>query len=464
VIGGLSNNIEKRVHMAIDLPRELALKILYDINEKGAYSNISLNKHLESMELKSLDKGFITELVYGTLKWRLSIDWVIEQFSSVKIKKISPWILNILRLGVYQLLYTNKIPESAACNESVNLSKKFGHAASSRYVNGVLRGIARKRNEIKYPDEEKENIKYLSVKYSHPEWMIKGWVHRFGKEFTKNLLDSNNGIPELTIRVNLLKTSKESLIEELRKENIECESGKYSSEALVLKNSSSISRLESFKRGLFQVQDESSMLVARILDPKPEELVMDVCSAPGGKSTHIAELMQNKGTVIARDVHEHKIKIINEAASRLGLNIIKAEIFDATGVDNEKINKADRVLVDAPCTGLGIIRRKPDIKWARNQADRTEIVKLQKKILDASSKYVKPGGLLVYSTCTIEPEENEEVVKEFLRNNSEFEAVDITGMLPEKLRKPTAAEGYVQLYPNVDGVDGFFISKMMRKT
>lgn len=448
--------------MAVDLPREMALKILYDISEKGAYSNISLNKHLESVELRSLDKGFITELVYGTLKWRLTIDWVIEQFSSIKIRKISPWILNILRLGVYQLLYTDKIPESAACNESVNLSKKFGHAASSRYVNGVLRSVARNRDKIKYPEALEDATKFLSVKYSHPEWMVKEWVNRFGEEFTRSLLDSNNGIPDFSIRINTLKTTIEQLKESLANEGVQCEKGKFSEEALIIKNPSSVVRLEAFKNGWFQVQDESSMLVAKILDPKPEELVMDVCSAPGGKSTHMAQLMKNKGTVVSRDIHEHKIKIIKEAASRLGLDIIKAEIFDASELDAGYVDKADRVLVDAPCTGYGIIRRKPDIKWSRNISDRDEIMKLQSRILDASSRYVKPGGILVYSTCTIEPEENEGAVYEFLKRNGNFELVDFTELLPDKLNKPGAKKGFIQLYPNIDGVDGFFISKLMR--
>lgn len=446
--------------MTVDLPRELALKILYDINEKGAYSNISLNKHLESMELRPLDKSFITELVYGTLKWRLSIDWVIEQFSSIKIKKISPWILNILRLGVYQLIHTDKIPPSAACNESVNLSKKFGHAASSRYVNGVLRNIARNKDKIQFPDKHKELIKYLSVTYSHPEWMAEEWVNRFGKEFAEALLSSNNEIPALTVRANTLRISAAELSKKLVEEGVKAEPGKYDEEALVIENSSSISRLEAFKKGYFQVQDESSMLVAKILEPKAGELIMDVCSAPGGKATHIAQLMNNEGTVIARDVHEHKIRIIDEAARRLGLDIIKAGIFDASELDNKFLEKADRVLVDAPCTGFGIIRRKPDIKWGRNLSDKTEIVRLQKKILETCSKYVKPGGTLVYSTCTIEQEENLEVVEEFLKSNPEFKRVDIGALLPEKLRKPSAKDGHIQLYPNVDGIDGFFIARL----
>lgn len=449
--------------MTVDVARETALKILYEINEKGAYSNISINKYLEANDLREIDRSFITDLVYGTVKWRLAIDWAIKQFSSIKLKKVSPWILNILRLGAYQIMYADRIPESAACNESVKLARKYGHEASSRYVNGVLRSIARNRENITYPDKKTELARYLSVKYSHPEWMISLWIERYGREFTESLLSSNNEIPELTIRVNTLKLSKSELADALKQTGIDVYDGRYVDEALRIKNSSSISRLEAYVKGYFQVQDESSMMVGRILDPKPGELVMDVCSAPGGKATHIAQLMKNEGTVIARDVHEHKIKLIENAARRLDLNIIKTEVFDASEIDNNYIERADRVLVDAPCTGLGIIRRKPDIKWARNAGDKNEITSLQFRILSASAKYVKPGGVLVYSTCTIEPEENEYMIKRFMESNPEFDAADIAPQLPDKLMKPDAHKGYIQLFPNVDEVDGFFIAKLVKR-
>ncbi|MCX7921871.1 MAG: 16S rRNA (cytosine(967)-C(5))-methyltransferase RsmB [Clostridia bacterium] len=449
--------------MAIDSTREIALKILYDINEKGAYSNISINKYLEGHELKSIDRAFITDMVYGAVKWRLTIDWIIEQFSSVKIKKISPWILNILRLGVYQLIYTDKVPESAACNESVNLAKRYGHQASSRYVNGVLRGIARNKDGIKYPDKKKNFNQFLSVKYSHPQWLVDQWIERFGRDFTESLLSSNNEIPDFTVRVNTLKASKEQLIESLKESGIDVENGKHLDEAVVIKNPSSITKLEAFKKGYFQVQDESSMLVAKVLDPKPGEFVMDVCSAPGGKSTHIAQIMNNEGTVISRDVHEHKIKIIEEAVNRLGIRIVKTELFNAVELDERHIEKADRVLIDAPCTGLGIIRKKPDIKWARNIEDKKEITALQRRILDTCSRYVKPGGFLVYSTCTIEHEENEDIIEGFLKENKSFQPVDIAPLLPEALKKPGTEKGYVQLYPNVDRLDGFFIAKLQKR-
>jgi len=448
--------------MSVDLARETALKILYEVNEKGAYSNIALNRHLESEVLKNIDRAFITELVYGAIKWKLSIDWIIQQFSNIKLKRISPWVMNILRLGVYQIMYTDRIPESAVCNESVKLAKRYGHSASGGYVNAILRNVARNKDKINFPDKSANFEHYLSVKYSHPEWMVKQWIKRYGEQFTEELLKSNNEIPDFTVRVNTLKTTREKLMEDLEAESIRVRKGRFIDEAIVLENPSAVTKLESFKKGCFQVQDESSMLVGIILDPKPGELVMDVCSAPGGKATHIAQLMKNEGIVVARDIHEHKIKLIREAADRLGITIIKTEVFDALEIDNNYIEKADRVLVDAPCTGLGIIRKKPDIKWARNQEDKKEIIELQQRILSAASKYVRPGGVLVYSTCTIEPDENEEVVKSFLKTHPDFKLSDISDAIPEKLMKRTAKDGYIQLYPNIDGVDGFFISKLIK--
>lgn len=448
--------------MMVDLPRETALKILYDINEKGAYSNIAVDKFLEAGELKAVDRAFVTELVYGITKWRLTIDWIITQFSSIKLKKISPWILNTLRLGIYQIIYMDRVPESAACNESVKLARKYGHQASSGYVNGVLRNIARNKSKIQYPDEKTDMVKYLSIRYSHPEWLVEKWLGQFGREFTEDLLESNNGIPDLVIRTNTLKASREDLLYKLKAEGVEAEAGRYAPEAIRLKKPSSMMNSDLFRQGYFQVQDESSMLAAQVLDPKPGELVMDLCSAPGGKATHIAQLMKNKGRVVARDIHPHKIRLIEEAVERLGTTIVEPEVFDAAIPDDKFTGKADRVLLDAPCTGYGILQRKPDIKWSRSPSDQAEITALQKKLLEVGSGYLKPGGVLVYSTCTIGNEENEDVVKEFVRIHDEFEFCAIDKLLPEQLAE-RGKSGYLQLYPNLDGVDGFFIAKIQKK-
>lgn len=447
--------------MGVDLARETALKVLYDINEKGAYSNISINRHLDMGGLKDVDKAFITEMVYGTIKWKLKLDYIISQFSRIKLKKLSPWIKNILRLGLYQVIYMDRVPDSAVCNESVKLAKRYGHSASGGFVNGVLRNIIRKKDEIKYPNKKKQLLDYLSVIYSHPAWMVDRLIDVYGHNFTEDLLKSNNEVAPYTVRVNTLKISRDELIQELKKEGIKSYYGKYLDEALIVENPTSTREMETFKKGYFQVQDESSMLVAKILDPEPGELIIDVCSAPGGKATHIAQLMNNKGTVIARDIHEHKVKLIDDTVNKLGTEIVKTQVFDALKVDETLVGKCDGVLVDAPCTGLGIIRRKPDIKWTRNTDDEKEIARLQLAILKSSSQYVKPGGVLVYSTCTVLPEENEEVIKKFMNTVNGFE-MDELEIPAETDLKSHYKRGCIRLYPHEHGVDGFFIARMKR--
>lgn len=447
--------------MAVDLARETALKILYDISENEAYSNIAVNRRLEGEQLRELDRAFATDLVYGTVKWLLQIDYIIDRFSSIKLKKLSPWIKNILRLGIYQILHTDKIPVSAACNTSVDLAKRYGHQASSRFVNAVLRNIAKSRDNIPYPDKS-NIIEYFSIVYAYPKLLVENWVTLFGAEFTEALLKSNNQVPEFTIRVNTLKTGRKELIEQLAREGVKALPGKYLEDAVVLENPSSITKLDSFKNGYFTVQDESSMLAAIVLDPQPGELVLDVCSAPGGKTTHMAQQMKNSGKIIARDIHTHKLKLIQDTCIRLGIKIVETEQFDACELDEKMLGKADRVLVDAPCSGLGIIRKKPDIKYSRHFEQQKELVALQRRILKNAAAYVKPGGCLIYSTCTTQPEENLENIKWFLEENKQFKLVGFKDLLPEKLEGITSKDGFIQLYPNIHQTDGFFISKISR--
>lgn len=459
--GGFPDGSE-RPELKLDNAREAALKILYEINEKGAYSNIALNKYFSSAELRDIDRAFAAEIVYGTVKWKLTLDRVIAAYSNIKIEKLSPWILNILRLGAYQILHMAKVPQSAACNESVKLAGRYGHKASAGFVNAVLRNVARNGGKIDLPSRQEDPAGYFAVTYSYPKWLVEKYIGLFGEEFAEGLLDSGNGIPELTVRVNTLKTTVTGLVEEFAADGVEAIPGKYSNEAVIIKSTVSIGALAAFKEGLFQVQDQSSMLPAAVLAPLPGERVLDACSAPGGKTTHMAQLMRNSGTVLARDIYEHKLKLIEDAAKRLGIDIIKCELYDAACPDSTNEGAFDRVLLDAPCTGLGIVRRKPDIKWARETKDIDGITALQKKLLQTVSLSVKPGGTLVYSTCTILPEENEEVVRGFLQENGSFEAVDIAQFLPAGLAEH--AKGcMLQTYPNRDGIDGFFVARLRRK-
>jgi len=447
--------------MKLDIAREAALKILVEINEKGAYSNIALNKYFSSAKLSDIDKAFVSELVYGTVKWKLTLDRVIAAYSNIKMEKLSVWILNILRLGAYQILYMTKVPHSAAVNESVKLAGRYGHKASAGFVNALLRNIARNGAGKVLPSKEQEPEEYLSVRYSYPKWLAEKYIGIFGAEFAEALLDAGNSMPELTVRTNTLRITPEELMKKLQEEGVDASPGRYVPEAVVLKSHVSISDLNAFRNGLFQVQDESSMLPVLVLAPEPGEFVLDACSAPGGKTTHMAQLMQNKGTIIARDVHEHKLKLIDSAAARLGINIVKSQMHDSTLPDREHEKAFDRILLDAPCTGLGIIRRKPEIKWTRQEKDIESITQLQKALIKAVSESLKPGGTLVYSTCSVLPEENEEIVRDFLNKNKDFIADDIAPYLPPELAGH-ARGCSLHLYPNRDGIDGFFIARLKR--
>ncbi len=439
--------------------RRAALNILVDIEKNQAFSNIAINKFLKKHEVSSLNRRFISQLVYGVLENKLYLDYIIKGFSKTKIHKIEIEILNILRLGLYQIAFLEKVPNSAAVNESVKLAKKTNQRLSG-FVNGILRNYVRNRDKVKLPSYKTHPINYLSIKYSHPIWLVDKWVENYGIEFTEDLLKSNNKKPNLTIRTNTLRITREALTQKLKLEGVKCRAGKIAPEAIVIESmDKGIDYLEAFRKGLFQVQDESSMLVSHVLDPKGGELIIDVCSAPGGKATHIAQLMGNRGRIISRDIHKHKLELIEESSSRLGISIIETKRFDALKLDEDLIEAGDRVLIDAPCSGLGIIRRKPEIKYFKKANDILELSKLQKQILDISSRYVKIGGILVYSTCTIQDEENINIIEKFLAEKDNFMLEDISIDISDEI---SSNKKYIQLYPNVSNVDGFFICKMKR--
>ena len=419
-------------------PREVALLALYEIEYNGAYSNMAVKDALKKLE-DSRDKGLVTQLVYGVVRRKLTLDYIISKYSKVKIKKLSKYVLLILRMGVYQLYFTDKIPESAAVNESVKLAKKYS-GKSSGFVNGILHSVIRGKETLEYPKDKIEN---LSVKYSFPEEIVE---LLWDTGFCEELLESLNGEPETTVRVNTLK--KEELETKMEV------SGIYEG-ARILKGTD-VSENPDYKKGRIIAQDVAAMMAGFALSPKADETAIDMCSAPGGKTTHLAELMENKGKIYAFDIHSHKIEIIKKNAERMGISIIDARLGDGTQLQEEFVGKADKVLCDVPCSGLGIIRRKPDIKW--NKENIEELPEIQYKILENASMYLKVGGELVYSTCTILKRENEDVINKFLEENENFELAEIK--LPGKLNRDN--KGYITLYPNIDGTDGFFISKIKR--
>lgn len=422
--------------------RELAINVLYKIEVGEAYSNTTLDKELEKSDLSSLDKGLASELVYGVMTWKLTLDEIIKRYSSIKLKKISPWIINILRIGIYQIAFLDKIPESAAVNESVNLAKRYGHEASARFVNAVLRKIEKNEMEklLDYlGTKPMMDDELISILTSHPLWLVDELLEEYDKKFVTELLNANNITPEITIRVNTLRTTREELKKLLELKNIDCKLGNLPDSILVKK-------MNSFEGQLYVVQDEAAQLACLKLDPKENECVLDACAAPGGKTTYLAQLMENKGKIDAWDIHENRVRLIRDASQKLGISIINERMRDASLYYTELAEKYDRVLLDVPCTGIGVIRKKPDIKWTRKPEDIDEIVNIQHRILDNCSRYLKTNGTLIYSTCTILKRENEEQVKRFLEEHKDFELVE-----------------EIKLYPHVDNTDGFYIAKLIRK-
>ncbi|SHJ04415.1 16S rRNA (cytosine(967)-C(5))-methyltransferase RsmB [Lutispora thermophila] len=442
--------------------REEAYLILNNIITKDAYSNIEIRKRLNNSNLEKLDKALVTEIVNGTLRNLIYIDWIIKKFSNIKLEKMDSSIKNILRCGIYQIMFLDKIPDSAVCNESVELAKKYSSFGSSKFVNGLLRSVVRSKEKIGYPDKS-DLSQFLSVRYSHPKWLVEIWLRDYGVEFAEELMIGNNQVPPFIIRLNRLKTTKEELLQHLKASGITYREGLYNEEAINIRGTSSIENLEIFKKGYFSVQDESSMLVGKIMNPKPGWRIIDVCSAPGGKAAHMAELMNNEGFIVCRDIHEHKLELINKNSNRLGINIIETQLFDAKDIDESYLCKADGVLVDAPCSGLGLLRRKTDIRWKKKPADLHELPKLQYRILENASKYLKKGGVLLYSTCTLNKKENMDIVRNFLASNSDFYLDNIKSLIPQNLYAPNAEEGFLELYPNVHNTDGFFIARIKKR-
>lgn len=410
--------------------REVALKTIYAVEFEGAYSNMALKKSLAGSKLSSADKGLVTNLVYGVISRRLTLDFAISAYSKIKLKKISNYNLIILRMGIYQLMYMDKIPASAAVNESVKLAKKYVRA-SVGFINGILRSFI--RGGIEIPQED------LSVKYSFPKWLCDRWIEDFGTEFTEKLMAALCKSPKLTLRPNTLKISPEMLKKMLNNRGIKAELNGISIEC----GGFDVSLDNLYKNGFYTPQDAAASQTAIALEPERGCTVIDMCAAPGGKTTHIAELMGNEGKILAFDVHAHKIKLIEENAKRLGIDIINVAEGDGTVFDKLLEESADRVLCDVPCSGLGIIRRKPDIKW--NGECSEELNKIQRAILENGGRYLKRGGILVYSTCTVDRRENEEITMEFLKNHADFERVF------EKT-----------YYPHIDNTDGFYICKIKK--
>lgn len=427
--------------------RELILDVLLEITKNGEYSHIAIKNTLDKYQyLEKQERSFLTRVCEGTLENMILIDYVINQFSKVKVNKMKPVIRCILRSSVYELKFMDSVPVSATCNEAVKLAQKKGFHNLKGFVNGVLRNISRNLEQISMPDERKEPVKWLSVKYSIPEWLIEKWQKQYDKAQLEEMFQAFLEKSATSIRVNTEKTTKEALVKELEAENITVMDNEEVPNALCIDGYDFLSGITAFQEGKFYVQDLSSMLVSLWAQPKEGAQVIDVCAAPGGKSIHMAELLHGTGMVEARDLTEYKVSLIEENIERCGLKNIRAKQADARILEKDSMKTADIVIADLPCSGLGVIGKKPDIKYKMSEEKCAQLAALQREILHTVQNYVKSGGVFMYSTCTINPQENEENVQWFLKEHADFELERQQQILPKKGKN-----------------DGFFLARMVRK-
>lgn len=440
--------------------REIALEVINRVHKTGSYANLLLPKKLQESDLDRRDKAFVTELTYGTLRAKGTLDWIIQQFSKQKLDKIPDLVLDLIRMSVYQIMYMS-VPEHAAVNEAVLIAKKNFHPGIAKFVNGLLRTIAREKDSLPWPDKEKDPAMHISLMYFHPMWMVKMWIDEFGIEETEALCKADNRPPRLVIRANTLKTTPEKLAEELKEAGWQVEPGKYMPEALMVKGVGDITRVPQFKEGQFYVQDESSMIIAHVVDPQSGETVLDVAAAPGGKTTHMAQLMNNKGQILSVDVNPNRVNLLKQNIQRMGATIAQAIKADATKLKPVIKKPVDRILCDAPCSGLGVLARRPDARWTKKPEQIDELSRLQTDILTSVADFVKPAGVLVYSVCTLTRQETKLVVERFLKIRDDFYVDDVAPYLPEPLRADVH-DGMIQLLPSKHSIDGLFIARFRR--
>lgn len=447
-----------------DLPsnsRTTAYKVLTKVLRGGAYSNLELDDALD--DAPDSCSGFVTEVVYGCLRHLKTLDWVISKASGRALGKIDPKALCILRIALYQTFYMETVPFPIAVNESVLLARRFGNEGMVKFVNAILRNIGRasgsdenlslpllyKKYEL--PALADDPVAFISISESHPEWLVKRWIKRFGPNETKMLCAANNRRPYVNLRCNFMKTDRERLLDDLHASGYEAYASSLTPEGIACRSLPRIDRLKQYESGEFQVQDDGAILIGHILDPQPGETVLDVCSAPGGKATHCAELMKNTGQIIAVDLHPNRLKLVSESANRLGHTNIRCIAADAGRLEKGSLPVFDKILVDAPCSGTGVLRHKPEIRWRRHENALSELVTIQREILASVSRFLKVGGTLVYSTCSLEPEENEGNLGWFLNKFTDYKT-DISDN----------PDGYLYTYPHIHDTDGFFISRLRR--
>lgn len=447
------------VHNVKDLysgVRGLAVKILNRVERSDSYLERLLENEMKNSELVGPDKALLYELVHGVVRWMGRLDWVLNGFYKGQFSKAIPNLKNGLRVALYQILFLDRIPDHASVNEAVEFVKKLQGQKPADLTNAILRNIIRSKNAIRYPDPNEDLVGYLAAYYSHPAWMVKRYIARFGREGTEKLLQANNEKPYLTLRVNLLKTNNEEFRKLLDSVGLKYRNGKYFQEFVQLQNLTNITAWEYFLKGYFNIQDESTGLACRLLDVSEGMRVLDLCSAPGGKTAYITVLMKDNGEVVAIDKFESRLKLVEQNLKRLGIKSVKPIAMDALEYKGDPF---DRVLADVPCTGTGTLSKKPDIKWKKDIFDLRKMNDLQYKLICKAAEMVKPGGYIVYSTCSIEPEENYEIVKKFLQNHTDFVLEKADNKFPKDL---IDENGCVQTFPHIHQMDGAFAAKIKR--
>ncbi|MEK3974476.1 16S rRNA (cytosine(967)-C(5))-methyltransferase RsmB [Psychrobacillus sp. FSL K6-1267] len=437
--------------------RDAALTILMAVEKQQAYSNLLLHQTIEKYNIEPKDRALLTELTYGTLQHKMTLDYYLKPF----IKgKLDDWVRQLLRLSLYQIHYLSRIPDHAAVNEAVNIAKRRGHKGISGVVNGILRSIL--REGVSSTESIVDDVERLSIETSHPLWMVKRFISEYGFETTKKMLEENNEPPVTTLRVNLFKRTVEQVMHLMTQEGYVVAQSEVIPECIYLFNGQA-AKTTAFQKGFVTIQDESSMIPAYALQPEPGMIVLDMCSAPGGKTTHIAEKMKNTGKLVAMDIHQHKLKLVKENAERLGFSFIETVEKDGRKASELFPEQTfDRILVDAPCSGLGVMKRKPDIKYTKNEKDFDSLKPIQLKLLDEAYKLLKPNGLMVYSTCTVDKEENEGTAKLFLENHPDMQLKSFPDVV--KNIKQQEEDGMLQLFPQDLRSDGFFVAVFQKQS
>ncbi|MBO5239517.1 MAG: 16S rRNA (cytosine(967)-C(5))-methyltransferase RsmB [Lachnospiraceae bacterium] len=463
--------------------RELVLVTLMDIDKGTKHASEAISSTLRNYQYMSKqERSFYTRLCEGTLEYQIQLDYIINQVSKTPVNKCKSLIRNLFRMSLYQLRFMDSVPEEAVCNEAVKLAKKKGFQSLSGFVNGVLRNLARQQERISLPSRAENEIQYLSIAYSIPEWLVEQLLEWYSLELTETMLQAFLQESPLTVRVNLARTTMEEVLQELQKEGIQAEAGFYADNALRLSGINYVNRIKAFRQGWITVQDESSILQGNLVQTKAGDIILDVCAAPGGKSLHAAErlflaeklsqsgdISHDSGIVIARDISEGKVERIEENIERMGYSNLKVEVWNALTLDKSKIKNIDIVMADVPCSGLGVIGRKPDIKYHVTKEQLDELQVLQRDILQVVTQYVKEDGYFLYSTCTVNPNENEQQVA-WIQEQFPFEPVDIEPLLPSRLVEQVREQpgtnlqqGYCTLLPGKQDCDGFFFALLRKK-